>query len=303
VPSPTADATRVVQQRYCDAASPPDRIPLPLLAPSIRITAPLAAVQPAVAIGRPRQESTDPPPAVTARKVAIVDEGSTNLLYQKDGFTRAAPASITKILTTIVAIERVSDLGTRYATTVSASALAACDGSSIMGLEPGDNVKLETLLYGMMLPSGNDAAEQVAISLAGTRERYADLMNDKVAALRLTDTHFVNPSGMDADEHYSTAYDMALIARYAMQNAAFRKIAATPFIISDDYYMRNLNPLLATYAGADGIKIGYTDIADRTIVASAIRDGHRVYVSLLGSRNIHGDSIALYEWVWRTFRW
>jgi D-alanyl-D-alanine carboxypeptidase (penicillin-binding protein 5/6) len=108
---------------------------------------------------------------------------------------------------------------------------------------------------------------------------------------------------MDADEHYTSAYDMAMIARYAMQNPTFRAIASTPYKVSDDYYMRNLNPLIATYAGADGVKIGFTDIADRTIVASATRDGHRVYVSALGSRNIHGDSIALFEWVWRTFRW
>jgi serine-type D-Ala-D-Ala carboxypeptidase (penicillin-binding protein 5/6) len=292
-----------VQQGYCNAASPPDHLPLPLLVPSIRISAPLLAVRPPTLPGGPRQEGTDPPPPVTARNVAILDEGSANLLYHKDGFTRAAPASITKILTTIVAIERVPDLSTRYTTTVSSSALVACDGSSVMGLEPGDNVTLETLLYGMMLPSGNDAAEQVAVSMAGSRARFAELMNQKVASLGLTDTHFVTPSGMDADEHFSSAYDMALIARHAMQNATFRTIAATPFKISDDYYMRNLNPLIATYQGADGVKIGFTDIADRTIVASASRDGHRVFVAALGSRNIHGDSIALFEWVWQTFRW
>jgi D-alanyl-D-alanine carboxypeptidase (penicillin-binding protein 5/6) len=276
---------------------------LPLLVPSIKISAPLVPLQPPTSPGGPRPEGTDPPPAVTARNVAILDEGSANLLYHKDGFTRAAPASITKILTTIVAMERVPDLSTRYATTVSSSAMLACDGSSIMGVEPGDNVKLETLLYGMMLPSGNDAAEQVAVLLAGSRARYADLMNQKVAQLGLRDTHVVTPSGMDADEHYTSAYDMAIIARHAMQNPIFRTIAATPFIVSDDYYMYNFNPLLTTYAGADGVKIGFTDIAGRTIVASATRDGHRVFVSALGSRNIQGDSIALFEWVWRTFRW
>jgi serine-type D-Ala-D-Ala carboxypeptidase (penicillin-binding protein 5/6) len=124
-----------------------------------------------------------------------------------------------------------------------------------------------------------------------------------VASLHLRDTHFVTPSGMDADDHYSSAFDMALLGRYAMQNATFRTIAATPHFVGDDYYMHNLNPLLGTYQAADGVKIGYTDIAGRTIVASATRDGHRVYVSLMGSRNLASDCVALFEWVWKTFRW
>ena len=202
-----------------------------------------------------------------------------------------------------MALERGPDLKTVFTTTVSASALAACDGSSVMGLEPNDHVTLETLLYGMMLPSGNDAAEQVAVLLAGSRERYVAWMNDKVDSLHLRDTHFVTHSGMDADEHNSSAYDMALLGRYAMQNAEFRKIAATSYFVGDDYYMHNLNPLLGSYDGADGVKIGYTDIAGRTIVASVTRDGHRVYVSLMGSRNLLGDCVALFDWVWKTFRW
>ncbi len=251
----------------------------------------------------PQQQTTDSPPHVTAPHVAVLDEASGNLLYAQDAFSRQAPASITKIVTTIVALERGPDIKTMYTTSVSATALVACDGSSVMGLEPDDHVKLETLLYGMMLPSGNDAAEQVAVSLAGSRERYVAWMNEKVGSLHLRDTHFVTPSGMDSDEHYSSAYDMALLGRYAMQNPEFRTLAATPFFVSDDYYMHNLNPLLSSYAGADGVKIGYTDIAGRTIVASATRDGHRVYVSLMGSRNLAGDCVALLDWVWKSFRW
>jgi D-alanyl-D-alanine carboxypeptidase len=128
-------------------------------------------------------------------------------------------------------------------------------------------------------------------------------MNEKVAALRLRDTHFVSPSGMDADDHYSSAYDMAMLGRYAMENPEFRVLASTPFFVGDDYYMHNLNPLLGSYPGADGVKIGYTEIAGRTIVASASRDGHRVFVSLMSSRNLSGDCIALFDWVWKTFRW
>jgi D-alanyl-D-alanine carboxypeptidase len=299
----TPNSTQVAQQRFCDTAAPPARLPLPPLGPTIRITPPDVATRPTPAAGGPQIQAADPPPRVTARHVAVLDEASGNLLFAQDAFARQAPASITKIMTTIVALERGPDIKTTYATSVSAAALVACDGSSVMGLEPDDRVKLSTLLYGMMLPSGNDAAEQVAVSLAGSRERYVEWMNEKVAALHLRDTHFVTPSGMDSDEHYSSAYDMALLGRYAMQNPEFRAVVATPFVVADDYYMHNLNPLLGTYPGADGVKIGYTEIAGRTIVASATRAGHRVYVSLMGSRSLAADCIALFDWVWKSYRW
>jgi D-alanyl-D-alanine carboxypeptidase len=302
-PTPTPDPSRAAQQQYCDAAAPPAHVALPPLAPVVRITPPDAPTQPTPVVGGPRQSGTDPPLHVTAPHVAVLDESSGALLYSVDPFAREAPASITKIVTSIVALEREPDIKKVFTTTVSSSALAACDGSSIMGLEPDDHVTLETLLYGMMLPSGNDAAEQVAYSLAGSRDTYVAWMNEKVAALHLRDTHFVTPSGMDADDHYSSAYDMALLARYAMQNPEFRKLAAAKMFVGDDYYLHNLNALLYSYAGADGVKIGYTDVAGRTIVASATRNGHRVYVSLLDSKNLVGDSTALLDWVWKNFSW
>jgi D-alanyl-D-alanine carboxypeptidase len=301
--TPTPDPARAAQQSFCDSAAPPARLPLPPIASFVRITPADVATQPTPTTSGPRREGADPAPHVSAQHVAVLDEASGSLLYSQDAFSRQAPASITKIATAIVALERGPDLKTMITTTVSASALVACDGSSVMGLEPDDHVAFETLLYGMLLPSGNDAAEQVAVALAGSRERYVSWMNEKVASLHLRDTHFVTPSGMDADEHYSSAYDMALLARYAMQNPEFRTLVSTTYFVGDQYYMHNLNPLLGTYPGADGVKIGYTDIAGRTIVASATRDGHRVFVSLMGSRNLAGDCVALFDWVWQTFRW
>ncbi len=251
----------------------------------------------------PRRLSDEPPPAVTARTVAIVDGPSAELLYGQGERTRVAPASVTKIATTLVALERAPDLAQRIPVTVSGSAMRAQDGSSIMGLEPGRDVSLATLLYGMMLPSGNDAAEQVALALAGSRERYVEWMNQKVASLGLTDTRFANPSGMDARSHYSTAYDMALLGRAAMQNETFRQLAGAATYRGDGYSLKNLNRLVGTYPGADGIKIGSTRAAGKTIVASATRAGRRVYVSLMRSQDLTGDSTALFEWVWRTFAW
>jgi D-alanyl-D-alanine carboxypeptidase len=262
-----------------------------------------AVVAPPALPPAPRRVRTAAPPEVSARYVAVLDDASGQILYGDGEHTRVAPASVTKIATTLVALEREADLGQRFPVTISGSAMAARDGSSIMGLEPGRQVSLGTLLYGMMLPSGNDAAEQVALALGGSRETYVDWMNEKVADLGLRDTHFVNPSGMDAADHYSSAYDMARLGRAAMQHEIFRRMAGAATYRGDGYTMTNLNRLIGAYAGADGIKIGRTRAAGRTIVASATRDGHRVYVSLMRSQDLPGDSTALFNWVWRTFEW
>jgi D-alanyl-D-alanine carboxypeptidase len=257
----------------------------------------------AAAAAPQRSDSAPPTPNVTAASVAIIDDASGELLYGKQPHAELPPASITKIATTIVALERAGDLDQRVDVNISGSAMAARDGSSIMGLEPGLDVSLRTLLYGMMLPSGNDAAEQVALTLGGSRGQYVDWMNQKVADLDLQDTHFVTPSGMDASGHYSSAYDMAMLARYAMHNPDFRAMAAAATYRGDGFAFNNLNRLIGAYPGADGVKIGFTGRAHRTMVASVTRDGHRVYVGLMRSDNLVGDSTALLNWALRTFRW
>jgi len=254
-------------------------------------------------IDAPRRVGEAPPPDVTARCVAILDEDSGAFLYGWREHDRVAPASITKIGTTLVALEREPDLGRRVDVTVSGSQLAARTGSSIMGLEPGENVSIKTLLYGMMLPSGNDAAEQIALALAGTRETYVSWMNQRVLELGLRDTHFVNPSGLDASGHYSSAYDMALLGREAMRNPVFRQLAGAATYRGDGYRLANLNRLLGVYPGADGVKIGSTGRAGKTTVASATRDGHRVYVVVMHSTDLPGDTTLLFNWVWRNFAW
>ena len=251
----------------------------------------------------PRRLALAPPPLVTAEHVAILDEDSGELLFGLGEHDRVAPASITKIATTLVALEREPDLARRIDVTVSGAAMAARNGSSIMGLEPGENVSLETLLYGMMLPSGNDAAEQVALELGGSRETYVSWMNQRVAALGLRNTHFINPSGLDANGHYSSAYDMALLGREAMQNERFRRLAAAATYHGDGYRLSNLNRLIGVYPGTDGIKIGSTRRAGKTSVASVMHDGHRVYVTLMHSSDLPGDATQLFNWVWRSFAW
>ena len=155
-----------------------------------------------------------------------------------------------------------------------------------------------------MLPSGNDAAEQVAESIGGDRHTYVGWMNQEAAALGLKDTHFQNPSGMDEDGHYSSAYDMAMLARYAMRNDTFRTLAGTLTYTGDGFGpMHNLNRLLGVYKGTDGVKIGYTDNAHKTFVASVTRDGHRVFVSLMHSEDLVTDGERLFDWVWNNYTW
>jgi D-alanyl-D-alanine carboxypeptidase len=262
--------------------------------------APPADAQPAP----PDRVGDSPAPDTTALHVAIVDDASGQLMYAEDPYAEVPQASTTKIATTIVALERAPDLSRQVNVSVSASAMYAHDQSSTMGLEPGMTVTLDTLLHGMMLPSGNDAAEQVALALGDSREQYVDWMNQEAAALGLKDTHFVNPSGMDAAGHYSSAYDMVMLARYAMRNATFRELARTRTWTVDGFgTMYNLNRFLGLYPGADGVKIGETDAAGKTIVASAVRDGHRVYVGLMHSQDLPGDCSRLFNWVWDNFAW
>ena len=285
------DADHRAEQAWVDASAvEPSGIP-PWIAPPAGFATP------------PQRISDVTAPDTTALHIAIVDDRSGQLLYGEEPYAHVPQASTTKIATTIVALEREPDLSRRIPVTVSATAMAARDGSSTMGIEPGRSVSLDTLLHGMMLPSGNDAAEQVALALADSRAQYLQWMNDEAAALGLADTHFVNPSGIDAAGHYSSAYDMAMLARYAMRNATFRDLASTTRYTSDGFRMQNLNRLLDVYPGADGVKIGFTDAAQKTIVASATHDGHRVFVSLMHSQDLVGDCTALFDWVWDTFAW
>jgi D-alanyl-D-alanine carboxypeptidase len=243
------------------------------------------------------------PPTVSAHTIAVVDGATGQLLYGQRPRERVAIASTTKVATTLVALRRGGDLQQSFRVTVSGSAMAARDGSSILGLEPGQTVTLATLLYGMMLPSGNDAAEQLALSLAGSRPGYVAWMNDLAASLGLRDTHFVTVSGMDAPGHYSSAFDMALLARAAMDDPRFREIAGATRYRGDGYTLTNINRLLGAYPGADGVKTGFTDDAGRTMIASATRDGRRVFVSVMRSGNLVADTTMLLDWAWSAFRW
>jgi D-alanyl-D-alanine carboxypeptidase len=241
---------------------------------------------------------------VTAPEVVVLDDGTGRMLYGRAAHSREAPASTTKIVTALVTLAHVASLDTTVRVTVDGWAMAAADGSSIMGLTPGQRISIRTLLYGLLLPSGNDAAEQLALSAAESRDQFIAWMNSTAAEdLGLQDTHFVNPSGLDANGHYSSAYDLAQLARRAMQDDVFREMVATPQIRAEGFILSGHNPLIGVYPGADGVKTGSTDAAGKAIVGSAVRDGHRVYVVALHSEDLLADSTALLDWVWQSFSW
>jgi len=257
-----------------------------------------------LAVPGPRRQVPIAPPPVTAPEVAVVDDETGLMLYGRAPHVHAAPASTTKIATAIVTLEHAQSLDATVRVTVDGWAMAAADGSSVMGLQPGQRLTIRTLLYGLLLPSGNDAAEQLARSVAESRDQFITWMNSAAADdLHLEDTHFVNPSGVDADGHYSSAYDLAQLARRAMRDDTFREIVATPQIKSDGFVLAGHNPLLGTYQGADGVKTGSTDAAGKAIVGSAVKSGHRVYVVVLHSDDLLSDSTALFDWVWQSFAW
>jgi len=252
----------------------------------------------------PRRVVPLAPPPVTAPEVVVVDDSTGRMLYGRGAHTREAPASTTKIATALVTLAHVSSLDTSVRVTVDGWAMAAADGSSIMGLTPGQRVSIRTLLYGLLLPSGNDAAEQLALSAAESRDQFITWMNATTEDdLGLRDTHFVNPSGLDATGHYSSAYDLAQLARRAMQDEVFRDMVATAQIRTDGFVLSGHNPLIGVYPGADGVKTGSTDAAGKAIVGSAVRDGHRVYVVALHSDDLLADSTALFDWAWKSFAW
>ena len=161
---------------------------------------------------------------VTSEAAALFDEDGREVLYSKDAFERLYPASITKVMTALVALEygNLSDQ-----VTVTEDAVITESGATLCGIEPGDVLTLEQLLYGLMLPSGNDAGAAIAVHIAGSIEAFADMMNVEADRIGAVDTHFVNPHGLHDPDHYTTAYDLYLIFHEAMKNPVFREITGT----------------------------------------------------------------------------
>lgn len=231
-------------------------------------------------------------PSVSASSAILVDAGSARVLYEKDARQPRLIASITKLMTALVALETKQNLDELV--TVQPE-WAGAEGSSIY-LKAGETVTLETLLYGMLLRSGNDAALAVAGHCAGSVEDFVEQMNEKAQALGMKDSHFANPNGLNAEGHYSSAYDMALLARACLENDTLREIVATKSITLGDRTFTNHNKLLWRYEGCIGLKTGYTEKAGRTLVSAAERDGLTLICVTLNAPNDWADHAALLDY-------
>ncbi len=247
----------------------------------------------------PTPQPTEPAgfPYVSARSIAIIENACGAKIYGRDEHMRLPPASLTKLMTAAVATDQ-ADTSKLITSHVDGAKMQNDTGSTVMGLRPGMQLSLLDLLYGLLLPSGNDAAVAIAEGISGTTEKFVALMNDKAQSLALHDTHFTNPHGLYENELYSSAYDMAMLARYDMQNATLRQIVSA---VSwqpkwDGPPVWNGNALLSKYNGADGIKIGYTEQSQQTIVGSATHNGRRIIISLMRSQDRYTDSARLFDW-------
>jgi D-alanyl-D-alanine carboxypeptidase (penicillin-binding protein 5/6) len=240
-----------------------------------------------------------PPPVFDGQSAVIFDVDSGHWLYLFNAHDRRTPASVTKIFTAMVAADL---MGLDRVVTVPAAAVQLPPDSTLMGLSAGEQVSVRQLLYGVFLNSGNDAAETLARAVT-SRDAFVGLMNTKAVKLGLNDTHFANPTGLDADNHYSTAFDLALAARYLDTHyPALAAIASTQALVipatatHKQYFLSNLNKLLKTYPGVTGLKTGWTGIAGGCLDATATRGGHRLIAVLLGSQSLYKSTSALLDY-------
>lgn len=243
-------------------------------------------------------------PEVSAQSAVVLTADTGAVLFEKDGHTPRPVASTTKIMTALLALEAAQERGDPLVDIT--QEMVAVEGSS-MGLQAGDSISLTGLAAGMLLASGNDAANAAALYLEGSLESFAARMNQRAAALGMEDTHFVTPSGLDGEDaqglgHLSTAYDMALLARAALEDQAFRQLCSSPSLAVEfaepvkRVTYTNHNKLLAQYQGCVGVKTGFTKEAGRCLVSAAERDGALLIAVTLNAPNDWEDHTALLDY-------
>lgn len=240
---------------------------------------------------------------LSAQSVVLVDVSNGQIVYENNAGVELSMASTTKIMTAIITVEYIETYGDKSFTIT--EEMVSVEGSS-MGLKQGDEISLSSLVVGMLLPSGNDAATSAAIYIAGDLENFAVMMNEKAGAIGMLNSNFVTPSGLDDDEHYSTAYDMALLTAYAIQNESFAQVFSS-YQMSVTYYssevgedstvtFTNHNQLLESYEYCTGGKTGYTSKSGRCLVTTAYKDGCTLVAVTLNDPNDWEDHISLMEY-------
>lgn len=243
-------------------------------------------------------------PKTNSRRYIVYDRISKSMIIGKNADIKSAMASTTKIMTTIVILEK-SDLDE----TVTVSAKAGGTGGSRLGLKKGDKASVRDLLYGLMLRSGNDAAVALAEHVGGSVKEFAELMNEKAAELGLTNTHFVTPHGLDDANHYTTALELAKLTDYAMDNEIFAKIVGTKlttiYINNQPRQINNTNELLGVLNGVVGVKTGFTNNAGRCLVTETKRNNMDIITIVLGAdtkKDRTKDSVNLIEYTFSKYK-
>lgn len=238
-------------------------------------------------------------PAIRGRSGILIDLDTGEILWQKLPNLELAPASLTKVLTSLVALENFSP---SQEVTVTADALGQSSADTLMGLKAGQTLTVQELLEGMLLPSGDDAASAIAVDTVG-EARFVAAMNAQVAALGLHDSHFTATAGLDDPGLYSSAYDLAVIADYTYQQFPLfdqivdsRTITLAASALHPAYHLRNLDALLQDYPAAVGIKPGWTGNAGACLIGMAVRGGHHLLAVLLSANYPARLESQLFDW-------
>lgn len=235
-------------------------------------------------------------PLVQARSAILMNRVTGEILYEKNAWERRAPASTTKILTAILALEKGQP-----DTVIEVSENAAAVGEATLHLNPGDSLTIRDLLHGALMKSGNDACVALAEAVSPSEAEFVNLMNFKARVLGAENTTFYNTNGLPHNGHLTTAYDLALIARYAMQNPVFAEIVGKryyPLTWQDSkrsLHLKNTNKLLWSYQWATGIKTGTTNKAGKCLVAAGSYQDREMIVVVLNTPDRFGDAVRLLE--------
>lgn len=250
----------------------------------------------------PKNTTNAVPPQMTAQGVLVTDIPSGIIMYEKNPHVRFAPASTTKIVTALVALDHFKPDSILTVKTEDPN-------EATMGLVRGEKITMESLLYGLLVKSANDAALTIAENYPGGMKNFVTAMNQKARDLNLKDTRFTNPMGFDDTNHYTTSYDLARFARLALKNPQIAKIVATRSItVSDTDYkyfheLRNVNQLLGGIQGVAGVKTGFTENAEECLVTLVKRNGREILTIVLKSGDRFGETSSLISWAYGNHEW
>jgi len=243
-------------------------------------------------------------PLVSAQGVIAMDLNSAVVLYEKNANSKLLPASTTKIMTALVALDHF-----KQDEVIKVGAIKNVSDSQVMGLFEGEEITFRGLLDGLLIYSANDAAEALAIAYPGGREGFINAMNQKAQDLGLANTHFVNPSGLDEEGHFSTARDMVRLAAFGVSDPIFSEVVSTKEKVvksvdgNFNHYLKNINKLLGSVDGVVGIKTGWTENARENLITAVKRGDRTILIGILGSQDRFGETKEIIDWVFSSYMW